>query len=255
MDRILVDTHSHIDLEVFDEDRDLVIQRLEEAGIKLLVCAAFDLTSSQRAVELAATLDYAVALVGIHPHHADQEYSLEPLQQWLQNGQAAAIGEIGLDYYRNLTPKEAQKKLFREQLALARELDLPVIIHDREAHGDILEILRKDGISSRGGILHCFSGSWEMAQECLKMGFYLSFGGPVTYPNSVHPKEAAARCPLERLLTETDCPYLPPQPRRGKRNEPAYVAYVLEEIAALRQTSPEELGAAIWQNGKTLFGL
>jgi len=166
-----------------------------------------------------------------------------------------AIGETGLDYYRNLSPRQRQQEVFRWHLDLARSLNLPVIIHDRDAHEDTLRILKKAAPLPAGGVLHCFSGSWEMARECLELGFYISFAGPVTFKNAVKQRAIAARVPLERLLIETDCPYLPPEPHRGHRNEPAYVGLVAAALAAARGLTPEAIGAATAANARRLFGM
>lgn len=253
----VIDTHAHLDIDAFDSDRAQVIQRALEAGVSRIINASFDLESSRRSVALAREYSYIYALVGVHPHDAGNvpgDY-LEQISRLAQEPGVVALGEMGLDYYRNLSPREEQKKVFRQQLALARELNVPVVIHDRDAHGDVLDILRGDGVSSRGGILHCFSGSWEMARDCMSLGLYISIAGPVTYPNAPKLKEIAARLPLDRLLVETDCPYLAPQGYRGKRNEPSYVRLVVEEIARLRGIRPEQVAQAAYQNAIKVFNL
>lgn len=253
----LVDTHAHLDIEDFDGDREDVIRRALGEGVGMIINASFDLASSERSVSLARKHQNIYALVGIHPHDAENipaDY-LARLAELAGRPKVVAVGEIGLDYYRDLSPRPVQQRVFREQLALARELDMPVVIHDRDAHGDLLDILKKDGPGKRGGVLHCYSGSWEMAKVCLAMGFFISIAGPVTFPNAAKLKDIAARLPLERLLIETDCPYLAPQSRRGKRNEPAYVRYVAEEIASLRGISIGELARAVTANAGTIFGL
>ena len=253
---ILVDTHAHLDMSDFDADREEVLARAAEKGVSVIVNASFDLPSSRRSVELAERHRGIYALVGIHPHDADKvpPCYLDDLRELLKKPVVVALGEIGLDYYRDLSPRPAQHKVFREQLALARELDIPVVIHDRDAHGDLLDILRHDGIPKKGGVMHCFSGSWEMAQECIKMGFFISIAGPVTYPNAAKLKDIAARLPLDRIVVETDCPYLAPQLHRGKKNEPSYVRVVAEEIAKLRGMTLEDLARAASANASTIFG-
>ncbi|OAT86151.1 hydrolase TatD [Desulfotomaculum copahuensis] len=234
-----------------------MLDRARAAGVVLIINAGYDLPSSRRAVDLAAEYDFIYAAVGVHPHEVaglPADY-LDTVRELSRQAKVVAIGEIGLDYYRDLSPREVQRRVFREQLALAKELNLPVVIHDRDAHGDVLDILRKDGAGPGGGVLHCFAGSLEMAAACLEMGFYISFAGPVTYPNARRPKEVAAAVPLERLLVETDSPYLTPQAHRGKRNEPAYVRYVAEQIAALRGIAPAELARAATANARRVFGL
>jgi hydrolase, TatD family len=256
-DQLLVDTHAHLDIEEFDGDREETILRARDAGLRYIVNASFDLSSSERSVKLAERYPFIYALVGVHPHDAEDvpENYLARLGELAGSPGVVAIGEIGLDYYRDLSPRPVQQKVFREQLALCRDLDLPVVIHDRDAHGDLLDILKKDGIGRRGGVMHCYSGSWEMAKLCMAMGFYISIAGPVTFPNASRLKDIAGKLPLERLLTETDCPYLAPQARRGKRNEPAYVGYVVEEIASLRGMAPDVLSAAVLENTRTVFGI
>lgn len=253
----LIDSHAHLDDAQYDGDRAAMLDRARAAGVVQMVDVGYDLPSSRRAIALAAGYDFIYAVVGVHPHEvADLPVDyLDTVRELSRQAKVVAIGEIGLDYYRDLSPREVQRRVFREQLALAKELNLPVVIHDRDAHGDVLDILRKDGAGPAGGVLHCFAGSLEMAAACLEMGFYISFAGPVTYPNARRPKEVAAAVPLERLLVETDSPYLTPQAHRGKRNEPAYVRYVAEQIAALRGIAPEELARATTANARRIFGL
>ncbi len=254
---MLVDTHAHLDMKDFDNDRQQVIARAKENGINIIINAAFDLASSRRALSIAQKYQGVYALAGIHPHDADSVSAgyLDELSKMSENPLVVALGEMGLDYFRDISPREIQQKVFREQLALARELNIPVVIHDREAHGDMLKILKQDGIPKRGGVMHCFSGSWEMAQECIKMGLYISIAGPVTYNNSSKLKAVAAKLPLNRLLVETDSPYLTPQIHRGTRNEPAYVRYVAEEIASLKNIEYEELVRSISANVAEVFGI
>ncbi|MFZ5646187.1 MAG: TatD family hydrolase [Bacillota bacterium] len=256
-DLILVDTHAHIDIEEFDGDREETVQRASESGVAVIVNASFDLESSRRSVALAGRYSGLYAIVGIHPHDADEapQGYLDRLAELARDPKVVALGEMGLDYYRNLSPREAQQRVFREQLALARELEMPVVIHDRDAHGDLMDIIRKDGVPEKGGVMHCYSGSWEMAQECMKRGFYISIAGPVTYPNAARLKDIAARLPSDRILIETDCPYLSPQVYRGRRNEPAYVKYVAEEIARLRGISTGEFARAASSNAARIFGI
>lgn len=253
----LIDTHAHLDVEQFDQDRQEVIDRIRKAGFRAIINASFDLASSKRSVELAKKYSFIYALVGVHPHEVEKnppDY-LKQIKNLAQNKKVVAIGEIGLDYYRDLSPRQTQQQVFREQLALCRELELPVVIHDRDAHGDILDILKKDGVSKRGGVMHCYSGSWEMAKICLNMGFYLSIAGPFTYPKSNKLKEVVKNAPLDKILVETDCPYLAPQARRGKRNEPIYVEYILEEIASLREIDKSYLTELIFKNAQKIFDL
>jgi len=252
----LFDTHAHIDDEQFDADREDVIIRAAEKGVKYILCAGASMESSARAVALAESHPDVYAAVGVHPHDAGtvNEEDYLQLAQWAMLPKVTAIGEIGLDYYYDLSPRDVQKTVFCRQLDLARQVGKPFIIHDRDAHGDILDIVRKQA-QGLPGVFHCFSGSWEMAKELLKLGYYLAIGGPVTFKNAAKVQRVAAQIPLDRLLIETDCPYLTPHPHRGHRNEPAYVRLVAEEIARIRNISLEELASATTFNAKQLFGI
>ena len=256
-DLILVDTHAHLDMKDFNKDRDRVVKRAKESGLAAIVNASINLESSRRLVAMAGEYTGMYAMAGIHPHDVKEAPAryLDELRLLAQDPAAVAIGEIGLDYFRDLSPRPLQQRIFREQLALARELEIPVVIHDREAHGDIMDIFKRDGVPRPGGILHCFSGSWDMARECMKIGFYISIAGPVTYPNSVKLKNIASRLPLDRILVETDCPFLPPQTFRGQRNEPGNVKYVLEEVARLREMPAEQLALAVAANAAKIFNI
>lgn len=255
MQMILFDTHAHLDFDDFDADRDELVERARAVGLVNILNVGFDLDSSRRAIQVAEKYDLAYAAVGVHPHVAGEtapDY-LEQMEKMTARPKVVALGEMGLDYFRNRSPLPAQKKVFRAQLALAKRLNLPVIIHDREAHGDMMDILRSDGPFPAGGVIHCYSGSWEMARECLSMGFYISIAGPVTFPKSIKLKDVAAWVPSDRLLVETDAPFLTPVPHRGKRNEPAYVRFTLAEIAALRREEPDKLAETCTENGRRLF--
>lgn len=253
----LFDTHAHLNLEQFAGDLDNVFRRMDEAGVTRVLCAAFDVNSSEETAAMAAQRPGVVASVGVHPHDAEDvpENYLALLEGLARRPGVVALGEMGLDYYRDLSPRPVQQRVFREQLALVRELNMPVIIHVRDAFGDLLEILRRDGISPAGGVMHCYSGSWEVAGQCMAMGFYISLAGPVTFKNAVKLKDIALKTPLDRLLLETDCPYLAPEPFRGQRNEPAYVRRTAEHIAALRGISLDELAAATTANALNLFNI
>ena len=253
----LIDTHAHLSDEAYDGDRKEVIARARAAGVAQIVNVGFDLDSSRKAAALAREYDFIYAAAGVHPHDAARAPAgyLAELEALARGRKVVAVGETGLDFYRNLSPRPEQRRVFREQLALARELELPVIIHDRDAHEEVLKILRQDGLGPAGGVLHCFSGDWEMARECLRMGFYISFAGVVTYPKSTQLQRIAVDLPPERLLIETDCPYLTPAPLRGKRNEPALVRRVLEQIAGLRGMPAAELAQLTTENARRLFRL
>ncbi|HWR38814.1 MAG TPA: TatD family hydrolase [Patescibacteria group bacterium] len=253
---MLFDTHAHIDDNRFDNDRDEVLQRAAEAGVSLILNAGACMESSARAVDLAARYPAVYAAVGVHPHDAKDVVvsDYQQLADWHLLSKVVAVGEIGLDYYYDHSPREVQKEVFIRHIDLARQLGKPIIIHDRDAHGDVMDIVKREG-QGVNGVFHCFSGSLEMMREVIKMGFYVSIAGPVTIKSAVKLKEVAAAVPLERLLVETDCPYLTPNPYRGRRNEPAYVRYVAEEVARLRNMDLEELATTAAENGKRLFGI
>jgi TatD DNase family protein len=216
-----------------------------------------DSDDCRKAVALAQEHDFISAAVGIHPHDAKtinaETYSL--LRELAADDNVVAIGEIGLDFYRNLSSPEIQVQHFREQLWLAREVSLPVIIHDREAHQKVLQILQEEKAETVGGVIHCFSGDWEMAKACLDMGFYISIPGTITYKKSEEYHKLVRDLPLDRMLVETDCPFLAPYPFRGKRNEPAYVQYVAETVARIKRIAQEELAEITTQNAQKLFNL
>jgi TatD DNase family protein len=254
----LVDSHTHVDFPQFDGDREMVLQRAVDAGVEWIVDVGADLASSRRADKLAAREPRIWAAVGIHPHDAAtvNRVALAELRALAQAPRVVAIGEIGLDYYRDLSPRAQQREAFEAQLALARELGLPVIVHDREAHGETLAILRevrRQAGAGLRGVMHCFSGDLELAREVLNLGFYVGIAGPVTYPRATPLADVARLVPLERLLVETDCPYLAPQARRGARNEPAFVRFVAERVAEVRGLSAEEVGRVTSENARALF--
>jgi TatD DNase family protein len=254
---LLFDTHAHLNDEKFSEDREEVIQRAQECGVSRIVNVGFNRVTIPQSIALAEKYDFIYSAVGWHPQDAKdmQDEDFQWLRELSKHKKVVAIGEIGLDYYWDTSPKDVQKEVFRKQIRLARELQMPIIIHDREAHQDIVDILREENAAEIGGIMHCFSGSLEIAEACLEMNFYISFGGPVTFKNAKKPKEIAKQIPMNRLLVETDCPYLTPEPYRGKRNESGYVRYVAEEVAALRGMSFEELASITFENANRLFRL
>ncbi|MEG6585223.1 TatD family hydrolase [Dendrosporobacter sp. 1207_IL3150] len=253
---MLFDSHAHIDDERFDADRDEVIARALENGVTGIINIGACMASSERSIKLTERYDCVYAAVGNHPHDAKdvQDGDYDKLSEWLGMPKVVALGEIGLDYHYDLSPREQQQKIFIRQLDVARQMRMPVIIHDRESHADILKILKTEG-KGLTGVLHCFSGSLEMAQEVLKMGFYISIAGPVTFKNAAKLPDIAAAVPLERLLLETDCPYLTPHPYRGQRNEPAYVRIVAERVAELRKMELENLAHATTDNVRRLFSI
>lgn len=252
----LIDTHVHLHLAQFDDDREQAIARAAEAGVARLVEIGYDLDSSHAAVALAEQHAEMYAAVGIQPHYAVEADAtwLATIRELAAHPKVVAIGEIGLDYFHDRAPHDAQERLFREQLALARELKLPVVIHSREAQDDTVRILR-DAARGQPGIMHSFSGDWAYAEACLEVGFMLSFSGPVTFSRATELHEVVRRVPLDRLLTETDSPFLSPHPLRGKRNEPARARLVAERLAVLRDMPLEALAEAVWQNAARIFDL
>jgi TatD DNase family protein len=253
---MFIDSHAHLQWGSFDADREQVLIRAKDKQIDCIVNIGFDLEGSKRGVKLAETRHGLYATVGFHPHNANQfnEKTLDELKQLATNPKVVAIGEIGLDYFRNLSPKVVQIKVFEAQLALAQELGLPVVIHDREAHNDVLNILThfKGKIK---GIMHCFSGDKEFAQHCIELGFLISFAGNVTYPKAYPLHEAARWVDLKDLLIETDCPFLTPQDMRGKRNEPSYLPITAQKIADLKGVSIDTVAEVTAKNAKTIFRL
>ena len=254
---MLFDTHAHLNAEQYNEDLEAVIDRAKSEGVSKVVVVGFDRPTIVKPMELAETYSFIYAAVGWHPVDAidmtDKE--LAWIEELAAHPKVVALGEMGLDYHWDKSPKHIQKEVFRKQIALAKKVKLPIIIHNREATMDIVQILKEEGAQEVGGIMHCFSGSIETAKECMKMNFYISFGGPVTFKNAKNVKEVAASVPLDRLLIETDCPYLTPHPFRGKRNEPGYVKLVAEELAALKGLSYEELANITMENAKKVFGI
>jgi len=253
---MLTDSHCHLEMKDFDSDREQVIARARSAGVGRIVTVGTTLRDCRKAVSLAEKTPGVYAAVGIHPHGAGRvrPADYDELKKLADHPKVVAWGEIGLDFFRDLSPRKIQVYRFEEQLDIAEELGLPIVIHDREAHGEVLSIIEKRP-GCRKGVFHCFSGDYEMAKKCLDFGFHLSVPGTVTYPKSERLREVVRKAPLESLLIETDAPYLTPQPYRGKRNEPAHVALVAEEVARIRGISPGEAGQAASDNAARLFSL
>ncbi len=251
----LFDTHVHLLDERFDEDREALIGTLAEQGIEYVMENAPDIADSVRAAALAEQHPNVYAAVGIHPHSASEwdKKAKETLHALSRQQKVVAIGEIGLDYHYDFSPRDTQKKAFAQQIELAIELDLPIVVHSREATLDTLTILKQ--YPHVRGELHCFSGSAQTAAELLNMGFYIAFGGALTFKNARKTIEAAKVVPMERLLLETDCPYMTPVPLRGKRNEPAYMRYVAEKMAEVKEVPVEEIARITTENAKRLFGI
>jgi TatD DNase family protein len=254
---MLFDTHAHLNAEQYNEDLDEVIARAQKEGVTHMVVVGFDQPTIEKAMELAEGYDFIYACVGWHPVDAIDmtDEDLRWIEELSAHPKVVALGEMGLDYHWDKSPKEIQKEVFRKQIRLAKKVNLPIVIHNREATADIMEILREEHAEEVGGIMHCFSGSPEVAKECVKMNFYISLGGPVTFKNAKKPKEVAAEIPLEKLLIETDCPYLAPHPYRGQRNEPGYVKLVAEQIAEIKGIPFDEVAEVTSQNAKKVFDI
>lgn len=262
----LVDTHAHLDGTRFREDLDLVLKRAADAGVRSIITVGCDLESSRASLQLATELDTNLseeqlpriyASVGVHPHDASELTTevIEELRALAQHEAVVAIGETGLDYFRNRSPREQQIEAFRQQISLAKECGKPLIIHDRDAHEDTLEIMRTENAQECGGVLHCFSADVEMASACIDMGFYISFTGNITYPKNEMLRDVIRTIPLERILVETDCPYMAPQSKRGKRNEPAYTTETASKIAELRGLTLHDIARITSLNAYELFGV
>ena len=253
----LIDTHAHVQMRQFASDRAAVIEAAFAAGVDRIVTPGIDVETSRAAIALARQYPNRIfAAVGTHPHDATTltDEALATERELAQEPGVVAIGEIGLDYYRNLSPHETQRAALVAQFGLARDLDLPIILHNRESHTDMISLLRSDGAGLRG-VFHCFIGDIGMARDALDLGFYLSFAGPLTYPKNVELGEVAAWAPLDRILVETDCPYLTPTPFRGKRNEPKHVALTARRLAELRHMSEAAIAEATTRNAEAIFRL
>jgi len=252
---MLFDSHSHLNSERYEDDLQEIIKRIEDSKLSYVMDVGYDLASSLSAVKHAAEFDFCYAAVGCHPHDTkdmdeDVYYLLKGLSQ---KPKVKAIGEIGLDYYHDHSERDVQQYWFRRQIQLAHEVKLPIIIHDRDAHGDILKILKEERAFERGVLMHCFSGSVELAHQYIKLGAKLSIAGPVTFKNAHKLVDVVREIPISELLIETDAPYLTPEPHRGKRNEPIYVEYVCRKVAEIKGISFEEAAKATMKNAKEFF--
>jgi TatD DNase family protein len=258
---LLIDSHAHIDLPEFDKDRDQVMARAREHGVRAVINMGLDAALSLKALETVKRYEDVFMAVGCHPHEASKmrEGDLESLAELTKDSRVVAIGEIGLDFYRNLSPRESQLEAFKNQLNLAAELGLPVAVHCRQAHREVYDILSgwvKANPSGEGrGVIHCFSGDIEMARRYIGLGFYISLAGSVTYPSARELVEVARELPLDRLLLETDAPFLAPQAHRGRRNEPSYVALTAEKVAGIRRAPVEVVADSAARNTIELFRL
>ena len=254
MNKNIFDSHAHYDSEAFDADRKELLNALPERGVCGIINCASDMASSLTSLELADEFDFVYAACGVHPHEAEgcKDGYISVLKKLCAEEKCVAVGEIGLDYHYDFSPREIQKSVFEQQLVLAKELDLPVIIHDREAHEDTFNLLKK---YKPKGVVHCFSGSAEMAKEIVKLGMYIGLGGAVTFKNARKPREVAEVVPSDKLLIETDCPYMTPVPFRGQRCDSSFIPYTAEVLAQARGVTVEEILNLTRKNANTLFGL
>lgn len=251
----MFDSHAHLQDGKLKNDLENVLKRARDAGVARITCIGYDMESSQEAVGLARKFKQVYATVGVHPHDAKtmNPEVKEKLKNLARDPKVVAIGEIGLDYYRDLSPREKQKEAFIEQILLAQEIGKPIVIHDRDANQDVMEIIKKYKAGKNGGIMHCYSGNLPLAMEAVQNGFYISFAGPLTYKNARRSHEVVVKVPMERLLVETDCPYLTPEPLRGRINEPANVRYTVEKMAALRNQHPDEVAYLTERNACKVY--
>lgn len=250
---MLFDTHAHLNDPAFDPDREALIASLADAGVGLVMNAGCSLESSRDIIAMAQRYPWMYASVGSHPDSADEvnEEVIDAYRQLCRNPKVKAIGEIGLDYHYEDIPRQIQQQAFRMQMALAQELDMPVIIHEREAHNDGLAIIKE--FPKVRGVFHCYSGSAEMARQLVNLGWYIGFTGVITFKNARKAVETAASVPLDRIVIETDCPFMAPEPFRGKRNHPGYLYRMAEKLAEIRGISVEEVCAATTENGRRLY--
>lgn len=257
MKTMIFDTHAHYDDEAFDEDRESVLNSLAENGIGAVVNVGASIQSTKNTLELMKRYPFVYGVVGVHPNETGElnDHLMDWLKHVAQEEKVVAIGEIGLDYYWNEPEPEVQKHWFVRQLALAREVNLPIVVHSRDAAKDTLDIIKAERAGELGGVIHCFSYSLEMAREYLNLGFYLGIGGVLTFNNARKLKEVVEYMPLDRIVLETDCPYLSPVPNRGKRNSSLNLSYVVEAISQIKSVTPEEVAAVTEQNARRMYRL
>ncbi len=252
----LFDTHAHLSDEAFDADRHELIPKLMDAGVEKFIDVACDVRSASRIIELLERYPFVYGTIGMHPHDVRvmNNAMMDEIKKYLEHEKMLALGEIGLDYHYDLSPREDQRKWFAEQLDLAKQLGYPVVLHIREAFGDCMDILRahRDGLR---GVMHCYSGSVETAYECLDLGLKFSFGGAVTFKNAKKPIEVVSALPLDSIMLETDCPYMTPVPHRGERNDPSFIHFTCEKIAEIKGIDPEEMAQITYDNAVRAFGI
>ncbi|MCH5211122.1 MAG: TatD family hydrolase [Oscillospiraceae bacterium] len=254
---MLFDSHAHYNDERFKDDLDEVLSAMPENNVGLILNSCSELSEVPDILKICEKYPFVYASAGVHPHEVENltEPDMDTLIQYAANPKIKAIGEIGLDYYYDFSPRDVQKKWFARQVEVAKELKMPIIIHDRDAHKDCMDILRDADIRDIGGVFHCYAGSVEMAKEILDWGMYIAFGGSLTFKKSVRPVEVAKYVPLDMIVIETDCPYLTPEPHRGKRNSSLYIHYVAEKLAEIKGVSVEEIENATFENAKKCFNI
>jgi TatD DNase family protein len=254
---MLIDTHAHLEMPEFRRDLTEVIQRAKASGVEYIFTVGTEKKDWNRALEIAHSNPSVYAILGVHPHNVRKidEETYPALRKLCADDKVKAYGEIGLDFFRNLSPRDVQLKRFREQIQFAKELGLPIVVHDREAHKETLEILKSEKVEGYGGIIHCFSGNYEMARECIDMGFYISIPGSITFKNARGFQEVVKQIPLDSLLIETDAPFLTPVPFRGKRNEPSYVGYTAQKVAEIKKVPFEKVAEVTTENALRVYKL
>ena len=254
---MLIDSHAHLEMSEFKKDLEEVIRRATESGVEYLFTVGTEKKDWKRALDIAHSHSMIYAILGVHPHNAREidERTYPVLREFCRSEKVRAYGEIGLDFFRNLSPREVQTKRFREQIGLAGELHLPIVVHDRDAHQETIEILKSERAAELGGIIHCFSGDYSMAKECIDMGFYISVPGTITFKNAGEFQKMVRKLPLDSLLVETDAPFLTPVPLRGKRNEPSYVRYTAQKIAEVKGIPFERVAEVTSANALRVFRL
>lgn len=254
---MFIDSHAHLDMEAFEGDLQETLDRALQGGIRQIISIGVDLSSSRKALELAHKYDFIYATTGYHPHNAAalSPDALEALASMVSDPKVVAWGEIGLDFFRRYSRPDTQRKAFVEQLEVARDLHLPVVIHDRDAHAELLQVLRETEAGEHKGVIHCFSGDLELAMTLIEMGYFIAIPGTVTYKNADTVQQVASRIPLERMLLETDAPFLAPLPKRGRRNEPLFLTYTASKIAQLRGIDVNDVARRTSENARDLFNL
>lgn len=254
---MLIDTHMHLDADKYNDDQEEVIKRAQEQGVRMMINIGYNRKTIESTLRLAESYDFIYAIIGWHPTEASDMTAddLRWIESLSSHEKVVGIGETGLDYHWDKSNKEIQKEVFRQQIDLAKRKKLPLSIHNRDAHQDVIDILKEEGANEVGGVMHCYSGSIEIARIAMDMNFYISFGGPITFKNARQLKNVCKQVPLDRLLLETDCPYLTPHPHRGKRNEPGYVRLIAEAAAELKELELEEIMRITTNNAKKLFSL